>query len=102
VMGEGAFSLVWSAREMIRSTRRSKSRPTLLVPQVSTSRSERAGQEDADDEEEYEPKSDEVVAIKMMDKRMCKENDRTRISFVREVAVLRVSADAIILRSGNV
>lgn len=95
VMGEGAFSLVWSAREMIRSTRRSKSRPTLLVPQASTSRSERVGQEDADDEEEYEPKGDEVVAIKMMDKRMCKENDRTRISFVREVAVLRVSVGSV-------
>jgi serine/threonine protein kinase len=97
VMGEGAFSLVWSAREMVRSTRRSKSRSTLLVPQSSTSRSGRVGQEDTDDEEEYEPKGDEVVAIKMMDKRMCKENDRTRISFVREVAVLRVSTDVIVL-----
>lgn len=97
VMGEGAFSLVWSAREMIRSTRRLKSRHALLVPQASTYRSERVGQEDADDEEEYEPKGDEVVAIKMMDKRMCKENDRTRISFVREVAVLRVGADLIVL-----
>ena len=32
-----------------------------------------------------------VVAVKMMERSMCDANDRTRISFVREVEVLRVS-----------
>jgi len=32
-----------------------------------------------------------VVAVKMMDRSLCDTNDRTRISFVREVEVLRVS-----------
>lgn len=32
-----------------------------------------------------------VVAVKMMDRSLCDANDRTRISFVREVEVLRVS-----------
>lgn len=32
-----------------------------------------------------------LVAVKMMDRAMCDANDRTRISFVREVEVLRVS-----------
>lgn len=32
-----------------------------------------------------------MVAVKMMDRAMCDANDRTRISFVREVEVLRVS-----------
>lgn len=32
-----------------------------------------------------------VVAVKMMDRALCDTNDRTRISFVREVEVLRVS-----------
>lgn len=49
MMGEGAFSVVWEARE-----------------------------------------NTSLVAIKMMDRRMCRENDRTRISFLREVAVLKV------------
>ena len=33
-----------------------------------------------------------LVAIKMMNRALCDVNDRTRISFVREVEVLRVSA----------
>jgi hypothetical protein len=78
IMGEGAFSLVWSAKEVIK---RKKTTSNLLVPITSNG-----------EQEEYEEKGDEVVAIKMMDKRMCRENDRTRISFVREVAVLRVSS----------
>lgn len=70
VLGEGAFSRVWSARSLIRN--KGKGRET--------------------DEGEYqEETSSEVVAIKMMDKRICKDNDRTRISFEREVAVLKVS-----------
>lgn len=32
-----------------------------------------------------------VVAVKMMDRAMCDANDRTRISFVREVEILRAS-----------
>lgn len=32
-----------------------------------------------------------LVAVKMMDLAVCDANDRTRISFVREVEVLRVS-----------
>ena len=32
-----------------------------------------------------------VVAVKMMDRSLCDANDRTRIAFVREVEVLRVS-----------
>ena len=32
-----------------------------------------------------------VVAVKMMERSLCDANDRTRISFVREVEVLRVS-----------
>lgn len=34
-----------------------------------------------------------LVAVKMMDRALCDVNDRTRISFVREVEVLRVSFD---------
>jgi hypothetical protein len=86
VMGEGAFSRVWSAREVVRVERSKPSSSTLLVPvHQSNGREEK-------EEAVYEPMNDEVMAIKMMDKRMCKENDRTRISFVREVAVLRVSS----------
>jgi protein-serine/threonine kinase len=33
-----------------------------------------------------------LVAVKMLDRTLCDVNDRTRISFVREVEVLRVSA----------
>ena len=36
-----------------------------------------------------------VVAVKMMELAMCDANDRTRISFVREVEVLRVSVPLI-------
>ena len=36
-------------------------------------------------------KSGRVVAVKMMERSLCDANDRTRISFVREVEVLRVS-----------
>lgn len=32
-----------------------------------------------------------LVAVKMLDRKLCETNDRTRISFVREVEVLRVS-----------
>lgn len=35
--------------------------------------------------------SGRLVAVKMMDRALCDVNDRTRISFVREVEVLRVS-----------
>jgi len=86
VMGEGAFSRVWSAREVVRMKRSKPSSSTLLVPV------HRSNGWEEEEEAVYEPILDEVVAIKMMDKRMCKENDRTRISFVREVAVLRVSS----------
>ncbi len=51
-LGEGAFSVVWSAEEIA---------------------------------------SGRLVAIKLMDKKLCEKNDRTRISFLREVAVLSVS-----------
>ncbi|KAG9051141.1 hypothetical protein FS837_011987 [Tulasnella sp. UAMH 9824] len=36
-----------------------------------------------------------MVAVKMMDRAMCDANDRTRISFVREVEVLRVMLEHI-------
>jgi serine/threonine protein kinase len=85
VMGEGAFSRVWSATEVLKVEGSKPSSSTLLVP------SHRTNGRDEKEEETYRPVDDKVVAIKMMDKRMCKENDRTRISFVREVAVLRVS-----------
>ncbi|KAJ9125595.1 hypothetical protein QFC22_000557 [Naganishia vaughanmartiniae] len=68
VLGEGAFSRVWSARR---------------VPSPK-------GKEKETDEDMIETES-QVVAIKMMDKRICRDNDRTRISFEREVAVLKVS-----------
>lgn len=70
VLGEGAFSRVWSARSLVRN--KGKARAT----------------DEGPDEEEA---ACEVVAIKMMDKRICRDNDRTRISFEREVAVLKVS-----------
>lgn len=73
VLGEGAFSRVWSARSLIRN--KGKGRET-----------EEGGYQ--------EETGSEVVAIKMMDKRICKDNDRTRISFEREVAVLKVSLQA--------
>lgn len=41
--------------------------------------------------EELRYKPGRVVAVKMMDRSLCDSNDRTRISFVREVEVLRVS-----------
>lgn len=66
VLGEGAFSVVWSGRELAK----------------------RKGKETGDDDIE----EGKLVAVKMMDKTMCRENDRTRISFVREVEVLRVSS----------
>jgi hypothetical protein len=76
VLGEGAFSRVWSARSLIRN--KGKGRET--------------------DEGEYQEEAgSEVVAIKMMDKRICKDNDRTRISFEREVAVLKVSREASLI-----
>lgn len=76
VLGEGAFSRVWSARSVVN---KGKGKATDL---------------DYDAEET----GSEVVAIKMMDKRICKDNDRTRISFEREVAVLKVSPVALIGR----
>ncbi|KAJ9109249.1 hypothetical protein QFC21_000578 [Naganishia friedmannii] len=66
VLGEGAFSRVWSARRVASSKGKEK-------------------ESDVDMEEA----ESQVVAIKMMDKRICKDNDRTRISFEREVAVLK-------------
>lgn len=99
VMGEGAFSLVWSAREMTRLPRSRSRSKNLLPPSAFHTRSGPDGREEQrehgeEEEVDYVPTEgvDEVVAIKMMDKRMCRENDRTRISFVREVAVLRVSS----------
>lgn len=64
LMGAGAFSVVWSAREC---------RPS-----------------SEGDIEVHESKPPGLVAIKMMDRRICRENDRTRVSFLREVAVLKV------------
>ncbi len=71
VLGEGAFSTVWAGRQIRRG------RPSANLEGS-------AGPPDND-----QPESP-VVAIKMMDKRICRENDRTRISFVREVQVLKV------------
>ncbi|KAJ9100077.1 hypothetical protein QFC19_005757 [Naganishia cerealis] len=70
VLGEGAFSRVWSARKVAQ-----------------------AKGKDKDTDVNQEEAESEVVAIKMMDKRICKDNDRTRISFEREVAVLKVGDD---------
>jgi hypothetical protein len=70
VLGEGAFSRVWSARSVILNKGKGKA---------------------TDLGHDAEETGSEVVAIKMMDKRICKDNDRTRISFEREVAVLKVS-----------
>lgn len=69
VLGEGAFSRVWSARRV-------------ASPK---------GKEKEMDVDMEQAEESQVVAIKMMDKRICKDNDRTRISFEREVAVLKVS-----------
>lgn len=69
ILGEGAFSRVWSARRLARPK----------------------GKEKEPDVDMEEAEESQVVAIKMMDKRICKDNDRTRISFEREVAVLKVS-----------
>jgi serine/threonine protein kinase len=41
---------------------------------------------------EVPSKVGKLVAVKMLDRTLCDVNDRTRISFVREVEVLRVSA----------
>lgn len=38
-----------------------------------------------------------LVAVKMMERAVCEANDRTRISFVREVEVLRVSLHLVLL-----
>lgn len=70
VLGEGAFSRVWSARSVTLSKGKGK---------------------ETDASTDAVETGSEVVAIKMMDKRICKDNDRTRISFEREVAVLKVS-----------
>lgn len=80
VLGEGAFSRVWSARSLTLS--KGKGKETAL-------------------HEDAQETGSEVVAIKMMDKRICKDNDRTRISFEREVAVLKVSCILVSERLTN-
>lgn len=47
--------------------------------------------EDEEDGEEEGRSRGRLVAVKMMNRALCDANDRTRISFVREVEVLRVS-----------
>ena len=42
-----------------------------------------------------------LLAVKMMDRALCDSNDRTRISFVREVEVLRVSSFVVEQASFN-
>ncbi|KZT32739.1 hypothetical protein SISSUDRAFT_488744 [Sistotremastrum suecicum HHB10207 ss-3] len=55
----------------------------------------REGGEESDDED-GEHDLGRLVAVKMMDRAMCDADDRTRISFVREVEVLRVSPYPIV------
>lgn len=74
VMGAGAFSVVWSAREC--ACERAGAGHEL---QGGSGRGQYGAQQG-------------LVAIKMMDRRICRENDRTRVSFLREVAVLKVSS----------
>ncbi len=45
-------------------------------------------------------KGGRLVAVKMMNRALCDVNDRTRISFVREVEVLRVSRTLFFIRPG--
>jgi hypothetical protein len=69
VLGEGAFSTVWSGKEVLRRLK---------------------GKAKEVNDEWDDVDCTKSVAIKVMDKRICRENDRTRISFVREVEVLKV------------
>lgn len=43
----------------------------------------------------------QLVAVKLLDVKLCETNDRTRISFVREVEVLRVSEIVLLLTVTN-
>lgn len=70
ILGEGAFSVVWSGREVASTKGKEKATENVEIGGL--------------------------VAVKMMDKTMCRENDRTRISFVREVEVLRVSLPCMV------
>jgi serine/threonine protein kinase len=73
ILGEGAFSTVWSGKQVVRRLKgKAREEPQAEIWEA----------EDAE----------RSVAIKVMDKRICRENDRTRISFVREVEVLKVRA----------
>ncbi len=68
ILGEGAFSAVWTAVEVL---------PTFSSSEQSTSSSS------------SQRSIARVAAIKTMDKKLCARNSRTRISFVREVEVLK-------------
>lgn len=54
------------------------------------------GEESESEDEDGEMDLGRLVAVKMMDRAMCDADDRTRISFVREVEVLRVSPYPIV------
>lgn len=51
----------------------------------------RDDEEDQSEAEDDDMRLGRLVAVKMMDRAMCDADDRTRVSFVREVEVLRVS-----------
>lgn len=60
-------------------------------------REERLGRGRVDEESQKRPEGGRLVALKMTDRSLCDRDDRTRVSFVREVEVLKVSIPPSVL-----
>lgn len=88
-LGQGAFSSVWLAKDLysqlpaLESSRRSS-----LVR--SRSKKKNRPIDGTSHQRALTDANGRLVAVKMTDRRLCDRNDRSRVSFIREVQVLRV------------
>lgn len=110
-LGQGAFSSVWLAkdaknqlgalelsrkRSLIRSRSLKRGRSKRMEGTVPKTKAKKLCADST--EESKDGKEGRLVAVKMTDRVLCDKNDRTRVSFVREVEVLRVRIVNYLLR----
>ena len=108
-LGQGAFSSVWLAkdaknqlgalelsrkRSLIRSRSLKRGRSKRMEGTVPKTRTKRLCTDSTEDSKDG--KEGRLVAVKMTDRALCDKNDRTRVSFIREVEVLRVCTAIVI------
>ncbi|PWZ00345.1 kinase-like protein, partial [Testicularia cyperi] len=86
-LGVGAFSRVALGR-LIATQQSKTSKPEKLISSLSALR-QRARRRPDEDTHAQEPPAEELVALKMLDREPCNQNERLKVSWVREVEVLK-------------